>query len=124
MEAKWDDVRDGAIRLVDNLTREAGHACDIAALKIKLESTKHKLDGEYTVLGKLTYQKLRRGDDNAEKIEASIARIEALRRRIAMLKAQIDAENKAHARQKEMADEDLGVESTIEVEPIEERDAE
>ncbi len=124
MEAKWDDVRDGAKRFVDNLTREAGHACDIAALKIKLESTKHKLDGEYTVLGKLTYQKLRRGDNNAEKIEASLSRIEALRRKIAALRAQIDAENEAHARQKEAEDTDATEESAIVVEPIDETDAE
>lgn len=110
MDAQWDEVKVGAKKIIRTISREASRVGDIAALNISLERAKHRLDGEYKTLGKLSYGKLRLGADNAQMIGEVLLRIDALRRKISKLKEEIEL-----ARQR--TDEDEDEDEELEVEP-------
>ena len=62
---------------------------DAASARIKLQSVSVKLSAEYEELGKLSYSKLVRDVDNADKIASSIDKIDELRTEIAVLKKEL-----------------------------------
>ena len=62
---------------------------DVATVRIKLQSVSVKLSEAYENLGKLSYNKLVRDVDNAEKIAEAIERIEELKAEIDTLKKEL-----------------------------------
>ena len=79
MSKSFNDIREGAGRVLDKISAEAIRLSDAASMKLKLEACRGRLNNEYAALGKLTYAKLKSGKDNAEQINASIKRITELR---------------------------------------------
>lgn len=79
MSKSFNDIREGAGRVLDKISAEAIRLGDAASMKLKLEACRGRLNNEYAALGKLTYAKLKSGKDNTEQIDASIKRITELR---------------------------------------------
>ena len=79
MSKSFNDIREGAGRVLDKISADAIRLGDAASMKLKLEACRGRLNNEYAALGKLTYAKLKGGKDNAEQINASIKRITELR---------------------------------------------
>jgi hypothetical protein len=79
MSKNWNELREGAERVIDKISAEAVRLGDAASMKLKLEACRGRLNNEYALLGKLTYAKLNGGKDNAEQIDAAIKRITDLR---------------------------------------------
>lgn len=63
---------------------------DVASARIKLQSCTSKLNAEYGNLGRLSYNKLVNDCDNADKISASIERIDELRAEVEAMKKELD----------------------------------
>ncbi len=108
MSKNWNELREGAERVIDKLSAEAVRLGDAASMKLKLEACRGRLNNEYAILGKLTYAKLKGGKDNAEQIAASIKRITELRlaekeilRDIEEAKAEKEAQKEADKAAKE-----------------------
>ena len=108
MSKNWNEIREGAGRVIDKLSAEAVRLGDAASMKLKLEACRGRLNNEYAALGKLTYAKLQGGKDNAEQIDASIKRITELRlsekeilRDIEKAKAEKEAQKEADKAAKE-----------------------
>lgn len=79
MSKNWNELREGAERVIDKISAEAVRLGDAASMKLKLEACRGRLNNEYATLGRLTYAKLNGGRDNAEQIDASLRRITELR---------------------------------------------
>lgn len=79
MTGSWNELREGAERILDKISSEAVRLGDAASMQIKLESCRNRLEKEYALLGKLTYSKLKGGNDNTEQIDAALSRISELR---------------------------------------------
>ena len=79
MSKSFNDIREGAGRVLDKLSAEAVRLGDAASMKLKLEACRGRLNNEYALLGRLTYAKLKGGKDNAEQIDATMGRITDLR---------------------------------------------
>ena len=79
MSKNWNELREGAGRVIDKISAEAVRLGDAASMKLKLEACRGRLNSEYATLGRLTYAKLNGGKDNAEQIDAAIKRITDLR---------------------------------------------
>lgn len=102
MSKNWNELREGAERVIDKLSAEAVRLGDAASMKLKLEACRGRLNNEYATLGRLTYAKLNGGRDNAEQIDASLRRITELRlaekeilRDIEEAKAEAEAQKEA-----------------------------
>jgi len=79
MSKNWNELREGAGRVIERISTEAVRLGDAASMKLRLEACRGRLNKEYALLGKLTYAKLNGGKDNAEQIDAAIKRITELR---------------------------------------------
>lgn len=102
MSKNWNELREGAERVIDKISAEAVRLGDAASMKLKLEACRGRLNNEYATLGRLTYAKLNGGRDNAEQIDASLRRITELRlaekeilRDIEEAKAEAEAQKEA-----------------------------
>ena len=79
MSKNWNEIREGAERVIDKISAEAVRLGDAASMKLRLEACRGRLNNEYAALGKMTYAKLKSGKDNATEIDAAIKRITDLR---------------------------------------------
>ena len=79
MSKNWNELREGAERVIDKISAEAVRIGDAASMKLRLEACRGRLNSEYALLGRLTYAKLKGGKDNAEQIDAAMGRITELR---------------------------------------------
>jgi len=86
IKSKLDSIAKEIKKTGKKVARKTVKMADAASARIKLQSCSVKLSAEYENLGKLSYNKLVRDFDNAEKISASIEKIDALRSEVAELK--------------------------------------
>ena len=94
---KTNDIRsklDAFTKEIQKTGKKVAHKtvkmADAASARIKLQSCSVKLSAEYETLGKLSYRKLVCDADNAEKIAASIERIDALKAEVEELKKELE----------------------------------
>lgn len=79
MSKNWNELREGAGRVIEKISTEAVRLGDVASMKLRLEACRGRLNKEYALLGKLTYAKLKNSNDNTEQIDKAIERITELR---------------------------------------------
>ena len=99
--SRWDEICAGVDRLAKKINESVEGAADQAALQLKLSTCRGNLEQEYKTLGRLTYEKLT-VDENAPdeptdaqdltaQINATMARITAIRAEIAALEQKAKA---------------------------------
>jgi hypothetical protein len=66
MSKNWNELREGAGRVIEKISTEAVRLGDVASMKLRLEACRGRLNKEYALLGKLTYAKLKNSNDNTD----------------------------------------------------------
>lgn len=95
LKAKLDSFAKEIKKTGKKVAIKTAKLADVASARIKLQSCSVKLSAEYENLGKLSYNKLVRDHDNAEKISEAIEKIDALRAEVAELKEILNEKLKA-----------------------------
>ena len=88
--ANWSTVRTSVGHIAGKAIHKTGEVADTASLYVKLKATEAKLDGYYTVLGKLTFKQLETGESQAEQIAPVVEHIHAAQKKIRELRRQIE----------------------------------
>ena len=91
----WNDFKSSVSRLAEKASRKTEDLADTAALRLRLNETRGKLDEAYAGLGRLMYTRLRDGGDNTVEIDAVLSRIDTLTQEIGNLEAKLDAKKAA-----------------------------
>ena len=71
--SKWDEFKKGLGELADKTVNKTRELTDTASLKIKIANIETDRDLEYKTLGQLAYVKLRRLEDNDERLTEQIS---------------------------------------------------
>lgn len=93
--ATWEIFKLSAKRAARAAIKETGEAADIASLHIKLKALESKRNGEYEVLGRLTYRQLKTGISQAERIAPVISNLDKIREKIRAVNGEIEDIKKA-----------------------------
>ena len=75
-------------------------------MHVKLASLKTKIDNQFKLLGKLTYNQLKNGESLADKISETILTIDRLKEEIAILREKIEVAKKAYSESREKDKQD------------------
>ena len=98
----YSSVKNFAVRTADKLTQSA----DVATLQVKLAMAEKRLDEAYKNLGKLAYRNFSGKEDSAEKIQAAMSSVDAIKSEMRALKAQIEQKKKEAAEAERKAKEE------------------
>ena len=79
--------------------KKVSETADIAALQIKLSAAQSKLEEAYTLLGRASYLHFTSEEDHSERVALAVGNVEAAKKRVDEIKAQIaDAKAKNAAK--------------------------
>lgn len=95
--ATWNEIKTEVGTFAAKAKRRTGEIADITAMRVRLAALKTKLDNQFKVLGKLTYNQLKGEESLADKISEAIIAIDRLKEDIAALKEKIEIAKKEHA---------------------------
>lgn len=99
--ATWNEIKTEVGTFAAKAKRRTGEIADITAMRVRLAALKTKLDNQFKVLGKLTYNQLKGEESLADKISEAIIAIDRLKEDIAALKEKIEIAKKEHAEARE-----------------------
>ena len=96
----WNNIKKSINEIADKTVSKTIEVTDVASTKVKIASKETDRDTEYRRLGKLAYYKLKgvkvsNAEELEKRISESIARIDALNKDIATLKAEEEAKKEA-----------------------------
>lgn len=106
----WNEIKKSIGSIADKTATKTRELTDTASLKIKIANKESDRDIEYKALGKLAYARLRQHGDMpqeelAEKISASLERLDSIHKELAELKA-IDKERRENREAEKRAREE------------------
>lgn len=84
------EIVEKAEKIVDDISKEVVKLGDRATLTVKLKRCEAKIDGKYRELGRLTYRRLRREEENTADIDGIMTAIDGLIEEKRELRRQID----------------------------------
>ena len=99
--ATWNEIKTEVGTFAAKAKRRTGEIADITAMRVRLAALKTKLDNQFKVLGKLTYNQLKGEESLADKISEAIIAIDKLKEDILALKERIEIAKKEHAAARE-----------------------
>ena len=95
--ATWNEIKTEVGTFAAKTKRRTEEIADITTMRIKLTAAKNKLDNQFKVLGKLTYNQLKNDEPLAEKISDTISAIDKLKADVDTLEKKIELAKEAHA---------------------------
>ena len=95
--ATWNEIKTEVGTFAAKTKRRTEEIADITTMRIKLTAAKNKLDNQFKVLGKLTYNQLKNDEALAEKISDTISAIDKLKADVDTLEQKIEAAKAEHA---------------------------
>lgn len=106
----WNEIKKSFGELADKTATKTRELTDTASLKIKIASKESERDVEYKALGKLAYVRLRQTEENtnelAEKISASLEKLDNIHKELAELKELDKARREAKEAEKKAREDE------------------
>ena len=113
----FDELYGSAKRIARRTAKKLGDTADLATLQIKLNAAQGKLEEAYTLLGRTAYLHFSSTEDLTERVTVAVSNVDAQRRKVRELKAQIEAHKARVAEEKRAEEESEAADATAEETP-------